>query len=454
MKQEHIGIAGSGLVGSLLACLLAKEGYRVTVFERRPDPRTQSYSGGRSINLALSDRGWKALAKAGLDQQVRNMVIPMKGRMMHSTNGELTFQPYGKEGQAINSVPRGGLNKLLMEAADQHEHVTFKFGHRCTAIDFEKGIIEVEDDAHNSFSQEFDAILGADGAFSAVRSTFQKTDRFNFEQHYIPHGYKELTIYPKPQGGFQLDPNALHIWPRQQFMLIALPNQDETFTCTLFLAFEGATSFENLNTKEAVTAFFQEHFADTIPLIKDLEDQFLQNPTSSLVTVKCSPWKRGKALLVGDAAHAIVPFYGQGMNAGFEDCSLLMETLEKQQGDWEKTFQDFSDHHAKNGHAIAELALKNFIEMRDSVADEQFLLQKRIEAKLHQILGEAWMPLYSMVTFSHKPYSQALATGKAQQQIMNQVLRREDINDWDSEEVFSSIVMQVKGLLEKKQVLA
>lgn len=448
MKKERIAIAGAGLVGSLLACLLANEGYTVDIFERRPDPRKANLAGGRSINLALSDRGWKALRMAKLEQAVRENVIPMHGRMMHNVEGELTFQAYGQEGQFINSVSRGGLNELLLTNADQHEQVNIHFSHRCLDIDFEAGKLHLENtETGEATIFEASVILGADGAFSAIRGAMQKTDRFNYAQRYIEAGYKELSMPPNKDGSFKLDKNALHIWPRGQFMLIALPNLDGSFTCTLFLDFEGEVSFEKIQTREDAKAFFQKYFPDVLPLIDDLEEQFFNNPTSSLVTVRCSPWKKGKALLVGDAAHAIVPFYGQGMNSGFEDCTVLMDLLRKHDWNWEAAGQEFSDKHIPNAYAIADLALRNFIEMRDSVADEQFLLRKKIEARLHQEMPKEWMPLYSMVTFSHIPYSEALAVGKKQDQIMATVLQRPDVLQWEEDAVFSQIKKQAINAL-------
>ena len=433
-KTENITIVGAGLVGSLLTCLLAEKGYNIQLIDKRSDPRKANMDAGKSINLALSTRGLKALDMAGLKDKVASMLIPMKGRLMHSTSNELTFQPYGKEDQHINSISRGGLNQLLIEHADQYDNVTILFESPCESVDFESNTIYTKSSDSNQVKTiTSDYIIGADGAFSAVRSTMQRTDRFNYQQMFIEHGYKELTIPATKAGGFALEKNALHIWPRKSFMLIALPNTDGSFTCTLFLPFEGEVSFEHLTNPEAVNSFFKTHFPDALELIPELTKEFFENPTSSLVTVRCSPWLKQNTLLIGDASHAIVPFYGQGMNAGFEDCSIFMEMLDECQGDMMKTFQKFSTQRVDDANAIADLALRNFVEMRDLVADPDFLLRKKIEAKLHQLFPEKWIPLYTMVTFSHIPYHKALQVGQKQDKIMKEIMNKENIHEnWEN----------------------
>ncbi len=448
MKDNHITIAGAGLVGSLMAILLAKRGYKIDVYERRPDMRNFGFKGGRSINLAMSDRGWKALEQAGIKDQIRKVAIPMRGRMMHSVNGELTFQPYGKEGQAIYSVSRGGLNLELLKLAENYDHLNFHFDHRCKGINLQKWEISFENtQTKESVVKPIDVCLGADGAFSAVRSSLQKTARFNYSQTYLEYGYKELTIPPNEDGSHRMDPNALHIWPRGSFMLIALPNVDGSFTCTLFLAYEGKVSFENLQTDEQILAFFNEYFSDTIPLITELLQDFHQNPTADLVTIRCNPWEFGKRiLLIGDASHAIVPFYGQGMNSGFEDCSILDQMIDEQNGDWEKIIEHFNKERVKDGHAIADLALRNFVEMRDWVGHPRFLLRKKLEAHLYEKFPDAFMPVYSMVTFSHQPYHKAWQEISAQDTLFDQLLDIEDIEtNFDkpqAEDIFKDWVAQ------------
>jgi kynurenine 3-monooxygenase len=400
-------IIGAGLVGSLWAIYLAKRGHKVDIYERRPDMRTQQVDAGRSINLALSDRGLKALQGVGLDEDIRQMAIPMHGRVVHALDGSTNFQAYGLEGQYINSISRGGLNELLMTKAEEHG-VNIHFSQRLEDIDLHKGTIKFE--GGNSITSEL--TFGTDGAFSAVRSAMLKTDRFNYSQSYLEHGYKELSIPPAPGGGWSLEKNALHIWPRKSFMLIALPNLDGSFTCTLFLALEGEVSFANIEDETAAEAFFRQYFPDALALMTNFRGEFSGNPTSSLVTVKCYPWSYGnKFVLMGDAAHAVVPFYGQGMNAGFEDCTVLSGLLDTYNNDWSQAIPQFHQQRKPDTDAVAELALRNFVEMRDSVADERFLLRKKIEKAMQLRHPEKFLPLYSMVTFSNLPYSVALETG-------------------------------------------
>jgi kynurenine 3-monooxygenase len=436
MKEtRHIAIVGAGLVGSLLAIYLIRRGYKVTVFERRLDMRQHSIEGGRSINLALSNRGIRALHEVGLAEVLKQNAIPMHGRMVHDK--EITFQPYGKEGQYINSVSRAGLNMVLMNEAEKAGAEIF-FEHRCLHVDFAKTELTLQH--HEAVKHKsFDVIIGADGAYSAVRLTLQLTDRFEYSQSYIEHGYKELRIPASDSGDFQLEPNALHIWPRESFMLIALPNPDKSFTCTLFLPFEGPVSFEQLKIPEAVQIFFQQYFPDAVPLMPSLTEDFRDNPTGSLVTVKCYPWHRNRTMLIGDAAHAIVPFFGQGMNAGFEDVRILNELLNKYDDNWKHVLPEFEQLRKPDADAIAQLALDNFVEMRDLVADAEFLLRKKIEAHLHEAYPDKWIPLYTMVTFRDDlRYSYALETGKKQKIIMDEVMRTPNIEkvwptlDYDS----------------------
>lgn len=445
--MKNITILGAGLVGSLLAIYLSDRGYKVEVYERRADPRKKGYIGGRSINLALSDRGWQALTKAGIEQKIKDIAIPMRGRMMHDVKSNLTFQPYGKDGQAIYSVSRALLNIELINHAENQANVTFHFNQKCIEVDLDKKVITLENIENGEANSEIyavsaDFIFGSDGAFSPVRLAMQKTDRFNYSQTYIDYGYKELTIPAAADGTYLLEKNALHIWPRGNFMLIALPNTDGSFTCTLFFPYEGEPSFATLNTDSEVLTFLQMQFPDIISLIPNITKEFATNPTSSLVMVKANPWVyRSDAALIGDAAHAIVPFYGQGMNAGFEDCYVLNEILEKNEDNWEISLQEYQESRRPDADAICELALNNFIEMRDLVGDPQFLLRKKIEAKINELYPEKWIPLYSMVTFSPKiRYSEALAIGKKQDKIMAEVMQIPDIQDTWQELDFEAIV--------------
>ncbi len=443
--MEKVIVVGGGLVGGLQAILLAKKGYDVHVYERRGDIREVDFIGGRSINLALSDRGWKALDIAEISDEIRSIAIPMYGRLMHSVEGELTHQAYGKEGQAIYSVSRGELNRKMVLKAAEMGNVSFYFNHRCLDIDVDTNELTFENEPGEIVKASADRIYGTDGAFSAVRQRLQKMDRFNFSQTYMTHGYKELII-PAGEGGEHLiDKNALHIWPRGQYMLIALANLDGSFTVTLFFPFEGERSFESLDSDEKIKSFFSEIFPDALPLMPNLIEDYHSNPTSSLCIIRCEPWNyKDKILLMGDAAHAIVPFYGQGMNAGFEDCSEWWRLVGAHGEEWGTVFSQFSTIRKPNGDAIADLALKNYIEMRDLVGDPDFLLRKKIEKKIYDKYPDRWVPLYSMVTFTHTPYSEALQLGLKQQKIMDKVMDIENIHEeWDSEAVESRILSMI-----------
>jgi kynurenine 3-monooxygenase len=434
MGDKNLLVLGAGLCGSLLSIFLARKGFKVDVFEKRPDLRNTILDAGRSINLALSNRGIKALEKVGLGDKVKELAIPMHGRIMHDSKGNLTFQPYGKQGQYINSISRSGLNALLLSEAEK-SGVNLHFNHTCKEVDFETG--EVWLDKHsfgNWVSHKGEFIFGTDGAFSVLRSKMLRSDRFSYSQQYIEHGYKELSMPPNASGDFAIDPNALHIWPRGGYMMIALPNLDRSFTVTLFFPFEGQNSFGNLKTRAQVRDFFEQNFPDALALFPDLEQQFFANPTSSLLSIKCFPWTKGKAMLLGDAAHAIVPFYGQGMNAAFEDCFEWDKMMSQNfDGNWEKLASNYQHWRKPDTDAIADLALQNFIEMRDKVADPMFLLRKKIEAKIHEIYPEQWVPLYSMVTFSELRYSEAKNLGKAQELIMNEVMGQAGIaENWET----------------------
>lgn len=438
--SKNITVVGAGLVGSLLSIYLAKRGYSVNIFERRPDMRKEKISAGKSINLALSDRGWRGLEGVGIADEIRKIAIPMFGRSIHHKDGSKAFQPYGKNEQAIYSVSRADINMKLMDLAEQQTNVKIHFDERCTTID--KPLLEASFENNvtkKSTKCQSDLLFGADGAFAASRLNMQlSNDRFEYNQHYIEAGYKELIIPAGANGEFLIEKNALHIWPRGSFMMIALPNIDGNFTCTLFLPFEGEKSFANLKTPEQIKLFFETEFPDAVPLMPTLVNDFMNNPTSSLVTVKCFPWSfDNKIGLIGDAAHAIVPFFGQGMNCGFEDCVVLNELIEKHKEDWNKIFPEYQTLRKPDADAIADLAIMNFTEMRDKTADPQFLLQKKIEARFSEKYPDKWIPLYSMVTYSPKiRYSEALREGQKQENIMKKIMSLSDINKkWDTEEV-------------------
>ena len=446
--KKNITIIGAGPVGSLLSIYLAKRGHKVCIYERRGDMRKETMVAGRSINLALSDRGLLALEKVGLTEEIKQISIPMHGRHIHNLDGSMAFQPYGKEGQFINSVSRGTLNRKLMDLAEMHD-VEINFNHKCASIDWKKNQITFELPDSRLLTKDSELIFGSDGAFSAARMQHQvQHDKFDYQQYYIDCGYKELTIPAGPDGSFLLEKNALHIWPRKDYMLIALPNLDGSFTCTLFFPFAGEQSFEQLNKEEKVSSFFERTFPDIITLIPDLTNQFFHNPASSLVTVKCFPWIReDKFALIGDAAHAIVPFFGQGMNCGFEDCRIVDELIEQNGDDWHTILQAYQKLRKPDGDAIADLAINNFIEMREKTADPSFLLQKKIEARLHQKYPEQWIPAYTQVTFSpHIRYSEALKRGQHQEAIMAEVMKMDAIGEkWDSEEVEKFILNKLIG---------
>lgn len=434
-RSQSITLVGAGLTGPLLAISLVQRGFHVEIYERRSDMRRVRASAGRSINLAISTRGIHALREAGLWDEMRRIIVPMKGRMMHSPAGELTFQPYGKnDTEVINSISRADLNVALMNAAEARG-VAIHFAERCTGFDAATGAARLRnEETGRENSVESDILIGTDGSASAMRLDMQKLGRFNLSQEYLDYGYKELTIPAGPGGKHLLEPNALHIWPRGSYMLIALPNIDGTFACILFLPFEGAESFATLDTAEKAAEFFAERFSDALPLMPQLKENYAANPTGAMVTIKCSPWHvKGAALLLGDAAHAIVPFFGQGMNCAFEDCTVFLELLERHGPNWERLFAEFEAVRKTNTDAIADLALENFIEMRDRVADPRFLFRKKVELVLEAKYPSLFVPKYAMVTFHRVPYSVALSRGKIQDRLLaelcDSISRIEDL-DW------------------------
>jgi kynurenine 3-monooxygenase len=411
-----VTIVGGGLGGALMGVFLGRAGHQVEIVERRPDPRKVGGGRGRSINLAISTRGLAALERVGLDRAVLDVAVRMRGRMLHAPDGHLTFQPYGHEAHhVINSVSRAGLNRLLAEAAESMPNVRVRFGLRCVDVDLENATCELED--HDTGRREkvsADLVVGGDGAYSEVRGALQKTDRFEYTQSYLPHGYKELAIPPGPDGSFRMERDALHIWPRERFMMIALPNVDGSYTCTCFWPFEGKDSFAALSTEAEVRAYFERVFPDAVPLMPTLEEDFLLNPVGSLVTVRCRPWTyKDRVVLLGDAAHAIVPFYGQGANAAFEDCIVLDECL-KSEANVGTALAVYEARRKEHADALADLALGNFIEMRDKTASRTFLIGKKIEKTLARLLPGRFVPLYYMVTFSRTPYADAVRRAERQ----------------------------------------
>ena len=438
---KNIAIVGSGLVGSLLALYLRKAGHSITVFDRRPDIRNVQFS-GRSINLAMSNRGWKSLRAVGIEDEIKKIAIPLDKRAMHVVGQPLYFQKYGKEGEAIWSISRGVLNRRMIDLAEE-AGVEFRFEEKVWDVDLPNAKIFTGETEKGVWEEyDYDVIFGCDGAFSRVRHKMQRRSRFDYTQEFIDVGYKELTIPANADGTHKLDKHSFHIWPRGRFMFIAMPNLDGSFTCTLFLPFEGEVSFESIKTKEDAKNFFTAYFPNVMQDIENLTQDFFSNPTSAMVTIKCYPWTYwDKVALVGDSAHAIVPFYGQGMNAGFEDIYVLCELLDKSGDDWSSAFEAYQEMRKPNADAIAELSYRNFMEMSSKTADPKFLLQKKIERRFSEKYPDKWIPSYSRVTFSDGSYAEALAIGDAQEGIMKQIMQMPNIEEkWDSQEVEQRIL--------------
>ncbi len=433
-RQQNILIIGAGLCGSLLALRLGQRGYYVTVYEMRPDLRKVDISAGRSINLAFSDRGIKAMKLVGIEDKVEKLCIAMNGRMIHDKEGNTFLSNYsGREHEYINSISRSELTALLMNEAEKHENVTIHFNKKCKSVDFEKTTALFKDYGTNTeFVEDADVIFATDGAGSAMRKSYylEKKFLFSFSQDYLTHGYKELSILPTENGDYKTYKNALHIWPRGDFMLIALPNLDGSFTVTLFLSFdEGNYNFNNLTTKERVLEFFETNFKDALELMPNLVDDFFENPTSALGTVKCSPWHyKGNTLLMGDAAHAIVPFYGQGMNASFEDVVEFDTFLDEHKGDWEATFKAYENSRKKDTDAIADLAIDNFHEMKGHVNNAIFREKRNLEMAFEQHFPKDYSSKYSLVTFNENiGYHEAMSRGRAQDKAILNMLTENEI---------------------------
>jgi len=438
---KDISIVGAGLVGSLVGVFLRSKGHNVNIFEKRSERDLSLRTDGRSINMAMSYRGLSALKPVELEKIIEKIMIPMPGRMIHDEKGNTSFQPYGKAGQAINSISRYNLNNTLINHAKEMG-VRVHYGWQCMGGDFEVNKLIFKSKNAGKKTVKSNIIIGADGANSAVRKILADSGHIQVTKKVLGHGYKELTIPPR-KGDFTLNENALHIWPRTDFMLIALPNIDKSFTCTLFLPLKGENSFEKLMDPDDVRRFFLHHFSDASALMPDLEREYFRNPTSNLITVKCYPWTYRDTVLIGDAAHAILPFYGQGMNAGFEDCKILVELLERYSEDWAQAIESYQKIRKKDADAIAKLAEKNFVEMRDKVSDEEFLLRKKIESKLHEQFPEQWIPQYTMVTFTDLPYSKALEEEEKKEAILDEIMKLPDIDKRWNELNYEAIVPQL-----------
>lgn len=443
MVPKAFTVVGGGPVGALLAISLARHGYKVGLYEGRPDSRQTSIYQGKSINIALSDRGWSSLEKIGISADAKRQAIPMSHRAIHGIDGDLTSLPYGKEGEAIWSVSRSGINEQLLDIADEDPNITTFFEHRLIDIDFETARARFRREDGDEVVVESDFAFGADGARSKVRRLAHDLPRFSYSQTYMPQCYIELNIPANADGSHQLEKNALHIWPRKAFMLIALPNPDGTFTCTLFLNYAGDPSFESLQKRADVQAFFETYFADALDYLERPVDVFMEKTAAPLFLVHVFPWSFNRKVgLIGDAAHAIVPFYGQGMNCGFEDCAELDALITRHDHDWDRIFPAYENARKPNGDAIAELSKRNFIEMSDLSGDKTFQLRKKIEAKFSDLYPDLWTPLYSMVTFSPDvPYSEALRVGDEQNKVMEKIMSRPTIeDDWDKPEVMDQLL--------------
>ena len=422
MNPPRFTIVGAGLGGTLMACYLGKAGYEVDVYEKRPDPRLHGAEGGRSINLALSVRGIEALRGVGRADEVLQYAIPMRGRIIHAPDGKLSLQPYGKDPtQVIHSVSRAGLNLALVNAAARFPTVRLFFQHKCTGIALDHPTLELVNESDSCpLHLPCDIAIAADGAFSAIRAQMQKQEGFNYQQEYQSHGYKELTIPAGADGAFLMEKNALHIWPRQSFMMIALPNLDGSFTVTLFWPFEGPNSFAAIQSEDDLSRFFQKQFPDALPFMPNLAEDYFHHPTGSLVTIRCSPWHvGGKVLLLGDAAHAVVPFLGQGMNAAFEDCRVLDQCLARRSPDWHAAFHHYELERKQHVDALAEMCIDNFLEMRDKVSSRLFRMRKKTQLLLHKCFPRWYLPLYTLITFTTTPY----ATARLRARIQDWVIR-------------------------------
>ncbi|MGH8397147.1 MAG: FAD-dependent oxidoreductase [Gammaproteobacteria bacterium] len=432
--NKKIILIGAGLAGSLLAVFLARRGFQVTLYERQPDMRRHDIAAGRSINLALAHRGIRALREVGLYEQVSKLLIPMRGRMLHDSDGKLTLTSYGRTpAEVIYSISRPGLNMLLMEAAET-AGVSILFGQRCDDVDFSSGAAYFTDESTGqSYTASGSPVIATDGGGSAVRQAMVKHLGVNVTEDVLSHGYKELTIPAAPLGKHRMQREALHIWPRGNYMLIALPNLDGSFTVTLFLAKQGTPSFASLQEPQALLSFFEQNFADALKLIPNLGSEFYRHPTGMMGTVHCPQWHiKDQFLLLGDAAHAIVPFHGQGMNCAFEDCLILDQCIGKHRDDWQQVFTEFERQRRPDAEAIAAMALENYVEMRDVVRDPKFHLQKKLGFLLEERHPGVFVPRYSMVMFHYLPYSEAQRRGAIQKTILDQLTAHtDDIDEVD-----------------------
>ncbi|MEA2176547.1 MAG: kynurenine 3-monooxygenase [Blastocatellia bacterium] len=427
--MERIVIVGAGLVGSLLSVYLARKGYKVDIYDRNPDMR-QAYNGsGRAINLTLCDRGLKALDEVGIGETIRKISAPAYGRFVHSLNGELAYQPYGNNDEAIYSILRSDLSKALLDFAETHDNVDYHFNEKCTGIDLSPLSLEFKNsETQLTTTCRADRVFGADGAFSAIRTLMQRMHRFNYSQEFLDQGYKELRVPGDADASWMSEKRVLHMWPRGRYMLLGFPNMDGSFTCSLHMPFEGEPSFDSIRTREDVLDFFEETFPDVVKHIPNLAEDFNAHQPNPMITIRCSPWTfQGKVALIGDAAHVLYPYYGQGANSGFEDCLVLMQCMEKYQDNWNLIFSEYERLRKPNMDAISDMCGEHYVEIRDSLADPKFLLRKTIERRVNQLFPDRYTPLYSMIAFSCMPYADALRIDREQSRTIDELMKVEEI---------------------------
>ena len=428
--MHRIVIIGAGLVGSVLAIFFSKRGFKVDVYDRLPDIREQVVSTGKSFNLTLCDRGFRTLDSVGVGDIVRSISVPARGRMVHDIKGNLSLQPYGNNGEAIYSLSRNDLYVTLLEFAERHFDIGFYFNEKCAGIDLAKPCVDMKNlKTGETTRQEAFKVFGADGAHSAVRMQLQKTKSFNFSQQYSEHGYKELHV-PAMNSGWTEEKNVLHFWPRGNSVMIGFPNTDGTFTCSLYMPFEGKTSFDSIRTEADLLTLFEEWFPDLIRRMPNLAEEYFANPPNTLLTIRCGPWSfQDKVLLIGDAAHAILPFYGQGANAGFEDCTVLQKCIDEYGSDWKSVFREYEMLRRPDMDAIADLCAEHFVNLRDRVGERAFLLRREVERKINQMYPDRYRDLYSMITFTCMRYTEALRIDREQSGIIDLIMNMEGIEE-------------------------
>lgn len=429
--MERMVVVGTGLVGSLLAVYLARQGHQVDIYDRNPDMRATYNGSGRAINLTLCDRGFKALDAVGVGDAIRRISVPAYGRLVHGADGHLAYQPYGNNNEALYSILRSELSATLLDFAEQEPNIKFHFNEKCTALDLSPLTLEFQNQqTGRTTTQEADRVFGADGAFSAVRTFMQRMSRFNYSQEFLDQGYKELLVPSSIDAGWASEKNVLHMWPRGGYMLLGFPNTDGSFTCSLHMPFEGEPSFASLQTESDVVSFFEENFPDVVSHIPNLAESFIKHPANPMLCIRCSPWTfSGKVVLIGDAAHVLYPYYGQGANAGFEDCSVLIECIEKHGDAWPAILKEYETLRKPNMDAVADMCVQHYVEIRDSVGDPKFLLRKAVERRVNQMFPDKYTPLYTMIAFTCLPYVEALRKERKQSLLIDEIMKLDRIEE-------------------------